>query len=462
MSRRLALLFVSLTACSGSAKRPHIPEKAVETDPDGPHRAAVAAQVQPFLDAEILDGVVVGLYDQGKTEIYGFGKGPGGAPPTGRTLYEIGSVTKIYTSLLLADAVQRREVTMDTAVSELLPPGVVVPSKDKQPITLKHLALHASGLPRLPPSLMQDQKPDPYAGYGEDQLYKDMIATELQDPPGSRIVYSNYGAGLLGFALGKKLGPGYRAVVKERILTPLGLHDTTFGFPAGSEARRAQGTNDDLKPVNPWTFEDALAGAGALVSDVRDQLALIDAEIDASAGGKLPLRGAMRFTQEEQLESDGPNSGIGWSIDSTGRYWHNGGTGGFHTFISFDTKTKRGVVVLASTSTMLVDRLAANLYTVLDGAAAKSPPVFPKPDEMVPFVGTYDFQGSHLKVTIDGKRLYIEGPGEPRQRLLPLSDHEFFLEEIQAPVVFTKAEGDKPAAVVFVIGGKTFVAQRTN
>jgi CubicO group peptidase (beta-lactamase class C family) len=460
VSRRLALLFASLTACSAPAKRPHVPEKPVDSDPDGPHKAAVTAQVQPFLDAEIVDGVVIGLYDQGKLEIYGFGKGPGGAPPTGKTLYEIGSVTKVYTALLLADSVQRREVTLDTAVAELLPPGVVVPSKDKQPITLKHLALHASGLPRLPPSLLQDQKPDPYSGYGEDQLYKVLIASELQDPPGTRIVYSNYGAGLLGFALGKKLGGGYTAIVKERILGPLGLTDTSFGFPAGSEARRAQGTNDDLKPMIPWTFEDALAGAGALVSDARDQLALIDAELDAAAGGKAPLRGAMRFTQEEQLESTTSNTGLGWSIDSSGRYWHNGGTGGFHSFVGFDTKTKRGVVVLASTSTMLVDRLADNLYSVLEGDGAKKPAVFPAPDALVAFAGTYDFQGSHLKVTVDGKRLYIEGPGEPRQRLLPLSDHEFFLEEIQAPVVFNKAEGDKPAAAVFVVGGKMFVAQK--
>ncbi len=279
--------------------------------------------------------------------------------------------------------------------------------------------------------------------------------------PGTRIVYSNYGAGLLGFALGKKLKVGYSAILKERILAPLGLADTTFGFPAGSEARRAQGTNDDLKPVNPWTFEDALAGAGALVSDVHDQLALIDAEMDAAAGGKAPLRGPMRFTQEEQLEGEGANTGLGWSLDSAGHYWHNGGTGGFHAFVSFDTKTKRGVVELASTSTVLVDSLAARIYGVLDGDV-KTPQAFPAPDALVPFAGTYDFQGNHLKVTVDGKRLYIEGPGEPRQRLLPLSDHEFFLEEIQAPVVFTKAEQDRPAAAVFVVGGKTFIAQKLN
>src|SRR4051812_8393893 len=109
---------VVLAACggSGAATRPATPIKATEGDPHGPHEAAVAALVQPLLDAEITTSLVVGLYDAGKLEIYGFGAGPGGKPPTGRTLYDIGSVTKVYTSLLLADAVQRREVELDTPV----------------------------------------------------------------------------------------------------------------------------------------------------------------------------------------------------------------------------------------------------------------------------------------------------------------------------------------------------------
>jgi len=337
-----------------------------------------------------------------------------------------------------------------------------VPSKDKVPITLKQLALHASGMPRLPPSLEAEVNAAPYAGYTEDALYKDLIRTELQDPPGSRIVYSNYGAGLLGFALGKKLGGGYAAVLRDRILGPLGLASTTFGFPPGSEAVRAQGTDEDLKAVPPWTFTDTLGGAGALVSNARDQLALIDAELDAAAGGKAPLRGPMRLTQEEQLESAGPNTGLGWQIDSAGRYWHNGGTGGFHAFISFDPKNKRGVVVLASTSTMLVDRLADNLYSVLDGAGAKKPPVFPTAQDLMPLVGTYDFQGQKLEVAVDGKRLYIAGPGEPKQRLMPLSSHEFLLEKFQAPVAFQKADDGKVTGLVFVIGSQTFAASRVN
>ncbi|MBA3455558.1 MAG: beta-lactamase family protein, partial [Deltaproteobacteria bacterium] len=309
---RRPCLVIALAACSApAAPPPALPAQRADVDPDGPHRAAVTAQIQAFLDAEVLSGVVIGLYDAGKREIYGFGAGPGGKSPTGTTLFEIGSVTKVFTGLLLADAVQRREVSLETPVSELLPPGIPLPTKDKIAITLKHLMLHSSGLPRLPPSLNQP-RPDPYSGYGEEQLYKDLIRTELEVAPGTKILYSNYGAGLLGFALGRKIGGGYEKALRERVLVPLRLEDTHLGFPPG--APRAEGTNEDLQPMVPWTF-DALAGAGAIVSTARDQLTLIDAELDAAAGSKLPLRAPMRLTQEPQIDEVGANSGLGWVID---------------------------------------------------------------------------------------------------------------------------------------------------
>lgn len=427
-------------------------------DPDGPHRAAVAAQVQPYVDAEIANGLVIGLYDGGKLEIYGFGTGPNGKRPDGSTLYELGSITKIYTSLLLADAVQRREVQLDTAVAELVPPGITVPIKGKEIMTLKHLALHASGLPRLPPSLIQERRADPFGGYTEEALYRDLTATELEAAPGTRIVFSNYGSGLLGHLLGKKLGGGYGPVLRERVLGPLGQSDTFLGFPAGTDSRRAPGTDEDLQPAAPWTF-DALAGAGALVSTVRDQLRLVDAELDAYAGSKAELRAPMRLTQEDQLAGEGgPNTGLGWQIDREGRYWLNGGTGGYHAFIGFDVKTRRGIVILASTATSLLDRLADTMYKVLEGA----PPVpakFPTAEQLVPLAGTYDFSGTKLTVTVAGKRLYIEGPGEPKHRMSPLSDHEFFIEPLQAAAIFQK-EGERVARLVFALGDRTMTAVR--
>ncbi|MBA3541526.1 MAG: beta-lactamase family protein, partial [Deltaproteobacteria bacterium] len=382
---RGAFVFIALlAACNSGTRRiePAGPKLGTETDPDGPHRAAVAAQVTPYIDADIVSGVVVGLFDVGKIEIYGFGHGPGGKPPDGHTLFEIGSVTKSYTSLLFADAIQRREVELDTPLADLLPPGVTAPTKDKVAITLRHLALHSSGLPRLPPSFTTTST-DPYARYTEEALYRDLVQTELAITPGTQVAYSNFGAGVLGFTLGKKLGKGYQAMLAERVLAPLGLTETFFVTPPALAAHRTTGTNDDLTAVPAWNFA-ALAAAGGLISSVRDQLKLVDAELDAAAGTtQAPLRRAMKLTQEPQLETSGENEGLGWQIDKSGRYWHNGGTGGFHAFVGFDPKTKRGIVVLASTSTTMIDHLADTLYDVLDGTA-KDPVKFPTSAQLTP------------------------------------------------------------------------------
>jgi len=456
MSRRsIALVACTAVACSSG---PHVTTPPVPQIVAGRHHDDVVAQVKPMIDAELISGVVIGLYDAGKTETYGFGAGPNHAPPDGTTLFELGPVTKAYTSLLLADAVQRREVGLDTPVAELLPPGVTVPIRDKQAITLKHLALHSSGLPRLPPSLVSHASdPDPYAHYSEDALYRDLISTELEAAPGTEIVYSTYGAGLLGFALGRKLGGGYAKLVADRITRPLELSDTFVTVPPGLAARRATGTNDDLVKTPAWQF-DALAGSAGLVSSVRDQLRLIELELDAAAGGNLVLRHAMKLTQEAQLDRTGDNEGLGWLIDSEGRYWHNGGTGGFHAFVGFDPKLRRGVVVLASTASSVVERLPDVMYAILDGKPPP-PPKYPTAAQLAPLAGSYELSGTKLKVVAEGNRLYLEGPGEPRHRLAPVSEREFWIEVLQSRAAFDRA-ADKVTGVRFGVGDHVLAAPR--
>ena len=452
---RWSIVFV-LAACSRSAQVTTPPP--VTTAEAGRHHEQVEAQVKPFLDAELVSGLVVALYDAGRIEVHGFGSGPNHAPPDGTTLFEIGPVTKVYTALLLADAVQRRELEIDTPVAELLPPGVTVPIRDKVVITLKHLALHSSGLPPLPPSFAaRAGAANPYATYTEDALYNDLIRSELQTTPGTQITYSNFGAGLLGFALGRNLGGGYAKVLTDRVLRPLELKETFITVPPALAPRRAAGTTDDLAPAAPWTF-DALAGAAALVSTARDQLHLIEVELDAAAGGALPLRRAMKLTQEPQLDRTGDNEGLGWMIDSSGRYWHNGGTGGCHSFVGFDPKTKRGVVLLASTATAMVDRLSEPMYKILEGAPP-APIKLPTAAELAPFAGSYELGGNKLRVVAEGKRLYLDAADEPRRRLSPISDHEFWIEPLQSIAVFEK-DGDKVARVVFGIAGRMVAAQR--
>jgi CubicO group peptidase (beta-lactamase class C family) len=450
------LLLLAIGACSSPAKP--VSKPAQPTDLDGPHKVAVAAQVKPLLDGEIVSGLVVGLYDAGKLEIYGFGKGPDGKPPTGDTLFEIGSITKVYTGLMLADAVQRREVELDTPLAELVPPGVTVPTRENAVITLRHLALHSSGLPRLPASIKPDAT-DPYGKYTEDLLLQDLVQANLDHPPGTQVVYSNFGAGLLGYVLGKKLGGGYMKALEARVLKPLALTSTFITVPAAAAARRATPTNDDLVPVPPWTWTDALAGAGVLTSSVRDQLKLIDAELDAASGSKAALRGAMRLTQEAQLAGrPSDNAGLGWQIDARGRHWHNGGTTGSRSYIGIDTKARRGIVVLASTGSSVVDGLGSAMFDVLDNTA-KPPGALPTAAQVATYVGNYDFSGTKLSIVTADNRLYIDSPGEPRHRLVPLPDVAFWVEAYQA-VAFFHMDGETVKQIVFHNGERQMIAPR--
>ena len=458
---RFLVLAVACISCGGTHTATPVvgPKPVTAADPTGPHREAVAAQCVPMIDAELTSGIVVGLYDGGRTEIYGFGKGPGGKPPTGSTLFEVGPVTGVFTSLLLADTVQHKLVELDTELSEFLPPGVTAPTVDKTAITLRHLAVNGSGLPTLPPSLEQAQTEDAFTKYNEDALFRDLVHTTLLAPPGQMIHTSSYGTAVLAWALGKKLG-GFDAAVKTRILDPLGMHDTFFTVPAADNARYEQGTSDDLTPA-PRVSVGLLHGALGLVTDAHDMLVLIDAELDAAAGSHQGLRPAMKLTQETQVESDAANLGLGWNVDSAGRYWQAGSTPGFRSFVGFDPKTRRGLVVLSATSISLTDGLARRLYDILEGKSVPTPK-FADAAQLATFAGTYTVQGVQLTIKADGRRLELLGkPGEPPLRLLPISDHEFWIESQQVIVVFDSKDG-KVTQAVFVQGEHQITAPRVN
>ncbi len=456
---RHVLAIAALVACGSGSTAPVTPVKpGADRDPTGPNRAAIAAQIQPLIDAELATSIVVGINDAGRFEIYGFGTGPDGKPPTGRTLYELGAITKVYTALLFAEAVQRREVEPGTPASELLPPGVTMPVRDGQSVTLIHLVNHSSGLPPLPPSLGRTAKPeDPLAGYDENRLYADLVQTQLAFSPGERLLVSEYGSGVLGTLLARKIGTPYEEAITTRITKPLGLDDTFITVPPAAQPRRAQGTNQDLAAVKPWSW-GPLAPAGALISSARDQLTFLEAQMDAAAGGKTQPRPAMRFTQEPQLKGNGANIGLAWQIDADGRYWHNGTTNGFHSFIGFDIKQRLGIVILASSSTPSIDQVALRLYKILADQPVK-PPSMPTPEQLQRYAGTYDFSGQELKILVEGRRLYVEGPGEPRIRMVPVSDREFWIQSLQAIVTFEE-DGGKIARAVFSVGDQRMAAPR--
>ncbi len=262
-------------------------------------------------------------------------------------LFEIGSVTKVLTATLLADQALAGMVRLDEPLRSLLP-GVCVPARDGE-ITLEHLATHTSGLPRLPPGFLRGalgRRSNPYASLSEDDVLAALERCRLRRPPGTRVHYSNFGAGLLGIALSRRAGLGYESLLGRRILRPLGLSETGIAVP---EERLVGGHSRRGRPVSHWDV-CGLEGAGALRSSARDLLRLARACLDPPEAAPGP---ALALALQPRRRVGRPmDIGLGWFLtrrkDGWTLAWHNGGTGGFRSFLGLARDRAVAVVVLTN------------------------------------------------------------------------------------------------------------------
>jgi CubicO group peptidase (beta-lactamase class C family) len=325
-------------------------------------------------------GAVIGLLHDDETSVHPFGAvDTTGTKPTARTIFEIGSVTKTFTGLLLAGRIERDRLRPETPVAALLPDSVTVTRADSvgdAPMTLAHLATHRSGLPRLPSNLkaVMDSRQGPYATYGDSALYAFLDAHTLARTPGTHYQYSNLGMGLLGHLLARRADTTYAALVRRRIAGPLDLSDTRIDLSDAQAERFAQGHNRLGFPAPPWHFE-ALAGAGAIRSTAADLLAYLRAHraaLRASPDTASGLARALRHALTPQAETGRENTRVGFGWHETVRdghriAWHNGGTGGFKSFVGLNRATGRGVVVLVSAAlpSETVDEAALRLLNHL-------------------------------------------------------------------------------------------------
>ncbi|MER7701733.1 serine hydrolase domain-containing protein [Kitasatospora sp. NPDC097605] len=313
-------------------------------------------------------GVVVAGLVRDTVEIRGAGRtgpGPAGGRPGPDTLFEIGSVTKVFTSLALARLSLAGTVGLDEPLADVLagalPAGVAVPARGGEPIVLRHLSIHTSGLPRLPagmllPSLLTPNKPDPYAHCTPEWLLASLGRTKVRAVPGRSFRYSNLGAGLLGLALAHRAGTDYAGLVRREVCEPLGLADTVLAPDAEQAARLAPGHTGGGRPVPGWNLA-GLAGAGGLKSTAADLALFLRAQLAAGTDDGSPLGPAVALTREVRHRVN-PFAWmhLGW----LGRrlhprqgghlqLWHNGGTGGSRSFAAFDPEKQVGVIVLANT-----------------------------------------------------------------------------------------------------------------
>jgi CubicO group peptidase (beta-lactamase class C family) len=298
-------------------------------------------------------GLVIGVLRDGVTSVRG--RSADGAVLDGRSMFEIGSVTKTFTSLLLADGVVRGEWTLATPVRDLLPAGTSVPSSAGVEITLEHLATHTSGLPSAPLPIVAGSVEmlrgrDPYARLTADGLLRAVGRARLRRTPGTgSIHYSNLGVGVLGLALAHATGRSYADLVEERICRPLGLVDTTVDghLSVVQRSRMVPGHRGRGKPVASWPL-DGMPAAGALRSTADDLLRYLSAQLNPD---DTQLADAIRLTQVHREDSK-LTIGLGWvRLDKPHQlWWHNGGTGGYRSFAGFIPGQQVAVVVLSNTA----------------------------------------------------------------------------------------------------------------
>jgi len=226
--------------------------------PADPLRVALAKRVD---EAKEGTGAIVGLLTRRGRLFISYGRARADGPEiTAETIFEIGSITKVFTALLLADMVERGEVALDDPVRKYLPSGVTVPSRGRRDITLADLATHTSGLPRDPTNLDLRSLADPYAEYRAADLHAFLAGYSLQRDPGTQFEYSNVGMGLLGHALAMRAGLSYEALLTRRVLGPLGMRNTSVVVDEERRSRRATGHSQALAPV-PWWHFDADGGS---------------------------------------------------------------------------------------------------------------------------------------------------------------------------------------------------------
>ena len=418
--------------------------------------SGAAALAAPTLDAAmreraetlVRDGkhasLVIAVIDGKDSAVYGFGRArPGDAGvPDADTVYEIGSVTKTMTGLLLADAVVAGKARLEQPVAELLP-GYAIPAFAGQPITLGQLATQFSGLPRLPANLAPADMANPYAGYGEAQLRSFLAGHTLTRAPGAAYEYSNLAYGLLGTALATQANMSYEELLQARIFRPLGMVSTfTAGTPA-LRARLAPGHLADGKPAANWDFQ-AIAGAGAVRSSARDMIAYMQSYMRATSPAQQLAVRPQRLLAGEG-DGDGVKKiGLAWMLDQVkGRpfAWHNGQTGGYASFAGYTLDGKRGVVVLSSTARD-VDGLGVGV--LLPGSLPPPNGPAPKeiahaPAELAQYAGQYALAPTFILSVRQGPDgLLVGATGQPEVPVYAGAKDSFFYKVVEAQLVFQR------------------------
>lgn len=428
-----------------------------------PSDADVLALIKQRVDEKRSAGIVVGLIDAGGAmRVVAYGDpGPGQPPLDGNSVFEIGSISKVFTATVLAEMVQQGKLRLEDPAQRFLPPTVHLPTRNGKTITLGNLSEQNSGLPRMPSNFHPADPANPYADYSAQQMYDFLSGYTLPRDPGQQFEYSNLGIGLLGHVLALAAGTSYEELERARVWTPLGMTHTAITFTPWMRSHLALGHDEQGRVVANWDIP-TLAGAGAIRSTTNDMLKFLDANLHPERGA---VERAMAFAHQERAPAGGNAMiGLNWlSLHAGGDtiVWHNGGTGGYRTFIGLEPSRHMGVVVMTNSGGAGADDIGMHL---LDPALPLAPkPSAPKqrtaidvsPSVLARYVGVYQLTPDFsIEVTREGGALYARATGQDALRLLAESERDFFFQDVDAQITFVLDGDGRVSALVLHQNGQ--------
>lgn len=424
----------------------------------------VESVVQPLVDAGWAQGIVIGITQQGQDKYFSFGSMSADAPaapnepnePNEKTVFEIGSITKVFTAIVLAELATKEQVAMQAPISKFLPENIVAPAPGGKPITLESLAAHTSGLPVIPANFWQEGDiihDSNVAGLRWGEYSEDQVRDYFQQPSPPlnekrTYLYSNLGMGLLGHLLERATGEPVNDLIVHRVCKPLGMESTSCVLEPTAVGHNADGVHVDNWPQG----ESVLAGAFALRSTCKDLVTFAKANLAPDAS---PLAGALKLAQQQRAEiNEAEQAALGWKRNIHGVIYATGATGGFRCAMFLHPSTKTAVVTMANTQFGGVtggrggqfDALAGSLLNVTLGAPPLPldlPTPLPKsPTALDDFAGSYRPEdgspGPSFPIRVEDGKLLTMGPGKLEARLWPQAKDTFFLRSYVSELRFRR------------------------
>jgi CubicO group peptidase (beta-lactamase class C family) len=313
--------------------------------------------------------IVVGIITPNGTQIYGYGNisKANSTKVNGNTIFDIASITKTFTTTLLADMVKQGLVNLDDPIEKYIPTTVKVPTYNGHKITLEDLATHTSGLPDFPAGWIRNHT------YTTQQVYNFLSNTQIQSELGTKANYSDFGMGLLGHILSIRAGVPYAQLVKDRIFNVLGMDSTGIAMNSTaitlSDALKSRLAKGHIggREVNLEFIPEEIQGAGALHSTANDLLKYLAANIGLIHTSindiiqethlirhEYPEAPSLHFSSASNKSLSASYVGLGWFIDTnlgTEVIQHSGGIDGYSSFVGFNPTKQEGAVLLCSCET---------------------------------------------------------------------------------------------------------------